>query len=133
VRIHISIILHTKINIIDNPATAEDKFTKLLKNNKSFVCYYYWKNCGHCTQFSPLWNKIIQQYKENFTFVKIELECMKLLPAQYMVSGFPTVLIYKNGDKYKEFQKERNEKNLHNFIKTYMLDNNKDTTKKHVK
>ena len=118
-----------QINIIDNSATANEKFTKLLKSKKTFLCYYYWKNCGHCIQFTPLWNKFVQSYKDRITFVKLELECMKYLPQEFMVNGFPTIILFKNGAKYKEFQQRRDEKNLHNFIKTHVLDDLKKTSK----
>jgi len=124
-----------QININDNSEITKEKFIKLLKSKKTFLCYYYWKNCGHCMHFNPIWNKLVQNYDDKVTFAKIELECMKSLPQSYMVNGFPTIILFKNGDKFKEFQKSRDEKNLHNFIKKNALDvqNKNEKTKKATK
>jgi thioredoxin-like negative regulator of GroEL len=119
----------------DNPVMAKEKFMKLLENKKTFLCYYYWKNCGHCTHFNPIWNKLVQNYNDKLIFVKIELECMKSLPQSYAVNGFPTIILFKTGAKFKEFQENRDEKTLHNFIKKYVLDvpNTKEKPKKGTK
>jgi predicted bacteriocin transport accessory protein len=103
------------------PGTAKQRFENILTKG-TIVCYYHWKLCGHCSAFSPLWKKVIQQYKDKVFFVNIELEGMNGLDRQHRVQGFPTIIIYKNGKKSKEFNGERTAENLNTFIKENVID-----------
>jgi thioredoxin 1 len=103
------------------PSTANKRFEKILTYG-TIVCYYHWTLCGHCIAFTPLWEKVVRQYKDKVVFVKIESESMKTLPENYRVQGTPTVIIYKNRAKSKEFNGERTAENLDAFIKENVLD-----------
>jgi len=103
------------------PDNAQKKFDNLLKKG-TVVSYYHWNLCGHCKAFAPLWKKIVQQYKDKILFANIELEGMKGMQETYKVQGFPTILVYKNGRKKKEFTGERTAEKLDTFLKKYVLD-----------
>ena len=101
--------------------SGPEKFTSFLKKHNNVLCLYYWKNCGHCIAFAPLWNKVTQQYKDSINVINVELECVRKLDDKYRVMSFPTVMVYKNGERYAEFIKNRTEKDLHAFIQKYAL------------
>ena len=109
---------------ITSPDKANEKFKTLCKNT-NVVCFYYWKQCGHCISFAPIWNKVTNQHKDNVNIVNIELEAVKVLDDKYKVQAFPTIIAYKNGKKHAEFVKERNEKNVHDFLLIYTNDQKK--------
>jgi thioredoxin-like negative regulator of GroEL len=103
------------------PTEANQTFFKCIKTNENVLCFYYWKQCFHCQQFAPLWNKISTFYKDKMNILNIELESVKKLDDEYKVMGFPSIMVYRNGKKYTEFNKARNENNLHDFIQKNML------------
>jgi len=105
-------------NII-NPENANKEFTSVLKNKK-VLCLNYWKNCGHCIDFIPIWNKVLKKYRNNsvINIVTIELESIKNLKNKdHKVMAFPSLIIYENGKKKLEYVNQRTEKNLEKFIK----------------
>jgi thioredoxin-like negative regulator of GroEL len=103
------------------PDNAQTKFKNILKKG-TVVSYYHWKLCGHCKAFAPLWKKITRQYKDKILFANIELEGMKGIDEYYKVQGFPSIIIYKNGKKKKEFTGERTAERLDAFLKKYVID-----------
>ena len=103
------------------PTEANQTFVKCIKTNENVLCFYYWKQCFHCQQFMPLWNKISTFYGNKMNILNIELESVKKLDNDYKVMGFPSIMVYKNGIKHTEFNKTRNENNLHDFIQKNML------------
>lgn len=105
---------------IENISTPE-RFSAFLKQYNNVLCLYYWKHCGHCIAFSPVWNKITKLYEDKINVINVELECSQKLQDKYRVLAFPTVVIYRNGKKEAEFLKERTEKNLDEFIKKHAL------------
>lgn len=93
-------------------------FVNMIENSR-VLCYYYWKNCGHCTIFNPIWEKIEKKYKGKINMLKIELDTitmMKHLDQKYTISAFPTIIIWDKGKKIKEFTAVRNEEKLSAFI-----------------
>lgn len=105
---------------IDNPLEAKNKFTSFIKSG-DVLCLYRMEGCGHCIDFMPIWNKIINQFKNDINVINIEYKSMLTLDNNYHVNGFPSIIIYKNGKKFKEFTTYRTEKNVHDFIKNNML------------
>ena len=110
------------------PDNAQTKFENLLKKG-TVVAYYHWNICGHCKAFTPLWKKITRQYKDKILFANIEFQGMQAMDESYKVEGFPSIIIYKNGKKKKEFVGERTPERLDAFLKKNVLNvtkNNKD-------
>jgi len=116
---------------INSAEKANEKFMTLLKKNTKVICFYYWKQCGYCVSFAPIWNKVTLQHKDNVMVVNIELEAVKALDDKFRVQAFPSIVVYKNGKKHAEFTKERNEKNVHDFLLAHK--NSKKTEKKKPK
>ncbi len=102
--------------------TSGKAFNSLLKKHPKVLCLYYWKVCGHCIDFAPVWNSVIGNYKDKINVAQIELEYVKKLDDKYKISAFPTILIYKNKEKMVELSSnDRTEKGLENFIETHLL------------
>ena len=111
------------IETINDPSIAKERFLSILSNNVKVMVFYYWKMCGHCVTFAPIWNKVVNQYKDRIQVVNIELESMKRLDKKYMVSAFPSIVVYKNKNRWMDYTRERNERELHKFIQENLLDN----------
>ena len=113
-----------KMKIIQNQKNPNQIFSKFVTSNKDVLCLYHWNACGYCREFVPIWNNVINQMKDKINVVSIELEGIRGLESKYSVASFPTILIYRNGERYKEFNKRRNEKELMNFINSHLISNN---------
>ena len=110
------------ITILNDPSKSRERFLSILENNSKVICFYYWKNCGHCITFAPIWNKVVDKYKNKIQVINIELESMKKLDKEHMVFAFPSIIVYKNKSKWLDYSKNRTEKDLHMFIKENILD-----------
>jgi len=110
---------------INVPSEAKDKFMPMMK--KGWVlCLYYWKHCGFCISFHPIWDKVTKYYKDRINAVSIELDCLKELDKKYSdVNGFPTITLYQDGKEVKQFTNKRTEDELHKFIQSEILKNEK--------
>lgn len=87
---------------------------------KTTIVLYHWKLCGHCIQLIPIWNEICKKYSknENINIINAELDNIYLLKKKYKknISGFPTIIKYKNGNRVDEFQSDRTVYNLNKFV-----------------
>lgn len=102
------------IENVSNP----DRFLEIIKN-KDVLCLYYWKLCGHCIRFAPIWEKVTNQYKDKIYIINVEADVVNKLASKYKLMAFPTVMVYKKGEKYAEFinnGRQNTEKLLHQFI-----------------
>jgi thiol-disulfide isomerase/thioredoxin len=107
---------------INNDRTRDYLYDVYKDNNCIF--FYFWNDCGHCLQFKPVFNNVIQelrQTQENFMkkaiIFQIELDNFHLLPNELKdVHAFPSVVTYSNGEKINEFKEQRTKNNLSNFI-----------------
>ena len=43
-----------------------------LKNNEQVFLYMYTPSCGYCKKFNPVYNKIVEKYKSQYKFVKVD-------------------------------------------------------------
>jgi thioredoxin-like negative regulator of GroEL len=111
------------VTIINEKTNANKKFETFIKNHKNVICLYHWLSCGFCMSFVSIWNNVISKFKDEINVISIELEAIKNIDKKYQVSAFPTIVIFRNGAKYKEFTKARTEKELTKFIKENLLKN----------
>lgn len=104
-------------NIID--ITSQDQLDELLKSSSSPVILDYHAEgwCGPCKMYKNLFGTLAMQYPK-LTFVKANHDVVpnQAIGTKYGVTGFPTTIIFVNGQKTKsitginlaEIQKELN-------------------------
>jgi thioredoxin 2 len=102
--------------------TQADHFENFVNTHNNVLCLYYWKLCGYCQSFAPIWNSVIQHYADKINIINIELDCIKNLDTKYQVRVFPTVMVIKNGKQSTVLKSDmRNPKNVQKFIEKHML------------
>lgn len=108
---------------IHKMAVKLEKFTEIPKT-KLTVVYIYSNSCGHCTKFSPIYDKVVQMdFATDARFAKVEVEMKPKIEKDkadpsYMeyVDAFPTVLIFKDGVFQKKNVGSVSQDELVNFI-----------------
>jgi len=108
---------------IHKMAVKLEKFTEIPKT-KLTVVYIYSNSCGHCTKFSPIYDKVKQMdFTADARFANVEvlmepkIEKDEADPS-YMeyIDAFPTVLIFKDGVFQKKIVGSVGKDDLVNFI-----------------
>lgn len=98
-----------------------DSFEHGVEKGTTFVKFFApW--CGHCKRMAPTWDQLAAKFVG--TEVKIaKVDCTvadnKELCSQQDVNGFPTLFIYKDGQKVSEYDGSRSLEDLHEFVQKH--------------
>jgi len=100
---------------------SADNFESTIAKGVTFVKFYApW--CGHCKRLAPTWVQLADKYAstEGVTIAKVDCTSndnknKELCNAQG-VNGFPTLNIYKDGEKVDEFNGKRGLDDLAVFV-----------------
>tara|TARA_B100000902_G_C27309253_1_gene917371 strand:+ start:3033 stop:3389 length:357 start_codon:yes stop_codon:yes gene_type:complete len=85
--------------------------------NPTNAIYFHMNGCGHCKNFSPIWEEFTSNYKGPVKLQKMErVEAGDDLLKKYGVGGFPTVVKVDANGKYETFNGERTIDGLKKFI-----------------
>lgn len=95
----------------------------------TFVKFYEsW--CGHCKRLAPVWKNLSEKFLGNVEVKIASVDCTlsdnKDLCSQQEVNGFPTLYIYKNGEKITEYNGSRSLEDLYDFVNRYATDSSHD-------
>jgi len=107
VRYILKIIIYTNFTFgylenLENPTTA---------------IYFRMNGCGHCKNFTPVWDSFVNNYKGPVKCKKMErAEAGDSLLKKYKVEGFPTVIKIDEAGNYETFNGERTLDGLKTFI-----------------
>ena len=96
---------------------TDSTYDKAIKQYKTLMIYFYAPWCGHCKSFTPEYEKAATILKnENIYLAKIDGSIDKRAGQQYNVNGFPSILLFINGERF-EFEGARTEKELINWVR----------------
>lgn len=100
-----------------------ETFNNSISRDYTFVKFYApW--CGHCKRLAPTWDQLAIKMVGNVAVKIAKVDCAdndnRPLCSQQGVSGFPTVILYHEGEKVKEYEGNRSLDDMANFLKTNM-------------
>ena len=78
--------------------------------------YYYMDGCGHCKDFSPVWDEFTRSYKGNVQFQKINMKDAEEDLKKYDVEGFPTVVVIDSNGEFEHYNDERTVAGLQSYF-----------------
>ena len=80
--------------------TDADFEQTVLRADKPVLVDFWAEWCGPCRQVTPILEEIAAEHDE-ITIVKMNVDENPQTPAQYRVTGIPTLNLYKGGDVVK--------------------------------
>lgn len=64
----------------------------------------YWADwCSPCLVLAPVLERVLEDYEDELTFGKVEVDENMRLAGRYKLRGFPTVILYKDGEEKARF------------------------------
>ena len=98
----------------------DDFDSKVLEASKqTAILVDFWAEwCPPCLVIAPILEQVVQEYAGEVQLAKLEVdegENMKLA-GRYRVRGFPTVMLFKNGEVLGHFSGARSQSGVETFI-----------------
>jgi thioredoxin 1 len=82
----------------DSPVTVKDEnFDRLVKLYSPFVIDCWKIGCESCEAFNPTFDELAKDLKGQAVFGKLCIDKNREIKAKYHISGYPTLLVFKNG------------------------------------
>ena len=95
-----ALLKHQKMpeNIIE--VNSIEEFNKILKDypDKIIIIDFWAVWCGPCMFFAPIFKKLHKEFKNDFIFLKVNVDENSSVAMKYQITGIPTTLFIKNGE-----------------------------------
>ena len=72
----------------------------------------------HCKRLAPTWDELSMKLedKANVKIAKVDCTLDKDLCKKYEVRGYPTLILFKNGEQAEKYSKARDLNALYSFV-----------------
>ena len=77
---------------------SKDYKKTLAQETKPYVIEFYTPWCGVCKQVMPLFAEVAAEYKDKYSFYKVNVDEIVELAKDYNIKSVPTLLFIKNGE-----------------------------------
>jgi thioredoxin 1 len=107
--------------VADIKAVTDANFADEVLSSDTPVLVDFWAEwCGPCRQVAPILGEIADQYGEQIKVVKLNVDENPQTPAQYRVTGIPTLNVYQGGEVVKTIVGAKPKSALLGDLKTFL-------------
>ena len=95
------------------------KLNEFNTNSKKgpWLVWYYAKWCGHCSDMVPEWSKLGENNVHKVNLAKVSEEFIPKVKCDAPVQGYPTIVLYKNGNVLGVHSGDRSADSFNDYIK----------------
>ncbi len=103
------------------PAVDSSNFEQQVLQATLPVLVDFWADwCPPCRALGPTLEEVAEEYGDQFHIVKVNVQKVKDLPAQFGVMNIPTLILFKNGEEVTRMVGNRSKKALLREIEPYL-------------
>ncbi len=89
----------------------------MTSDNSTKLVYFYMNGCGHCNNFTPIWDEFCSANSTTIKTYKFEQSQVQEQIRSYNISGFPSVLLLdENNAKIDEYTGQRTVEALTSYV-----------------
>jgi len=99
-----------------NKNNNDNIISYLNKGNSVRIMLFYKASCPYCTEFMPVWYKIVNNLANNVMYEEIECEKDYKKANEYQITSVPTIILLVNNEK-KMYMGDRNYEDIMRFLK----------------
>lgn len=102
-------------------ASEEDFEQRVIEASRDkLVLVDFWAEwCAPCVRLAPVLEKVVRSYEGTVLLARVEADDNMRLAGAFRVKGFPSVLLFQNGEEKGRFAGFRLERDIREFIETW--------------
>lgn len=99
---------------------TDQNFNHTVMNNKVVVVDFYADWCGPCRMLSPVLEQLSDEYGDDVTIAKVNVDTNPKSARQHQVMSIPTLKFYKDGNEMGTLRGLQSKDQLKNVIQTLL-------------